>query len=132
MNRNFNNKGNNNYNNRGRYNNKQRPKGLEVKGTSITIHNEDVNGAIRRLKKILENDNRQKTLASLEFYEKPSAKRKRVKESAKRKVARDRRKGIATGETVYNQPSSLKFMKSKRKRRKHMVERELFLKSRRR
>lgn len=125
------NKGNFN-NNRGRFNNKQKPRGLEVNGTSITINNDDVNGAIRRLKKILENDNRQKTLASLEFYEKPSAKRKRIKESAKRATARNRRKGIASGETVYTQPSSLKFMKSKRKRRKHMVERELFLKSRRR
>ena len=102
------------------------------KGASIYVRNDDVNGALRRLKKVLEADNRHKELASREYYEKPSAKRKRLKESAKRHQQRNRRKGILTGETVYNPPSGLKFMKSKRKRRRIMDEKELLLKSRRR
>ena len=37
-----------------------------IPGTSVEVRNGDVNGAIRRLKKILENDNRQKELAKRE------------------------------------------------------------------
>ena len=52
-----------------------KPKEEQMKGTSISVWNGDVNGALRKLKKILERADRQKELSKREFYEKPSAKR---------------------------------------------------------
>ena len=50
-------------------------------GRSIEVYNGDVNGAIRKLKKVLERMDFQKELSKREFYEKPSEKRKRQKVS---------------------------------------------------
>ena len=91
----------------------------EFRGASVYVRGDDVNGALRRLKKILENDNRQKELAKREYYEKPSAKKKRMKDSAKKRYQRDQRKMLATGDAPVQISSDISFMKSKRKRRKH-------------
>jgi small subunit ribosomal protein S21 len=53
-----------------------------VQGANVEVRNDDVNGALRRLRKILETDNRQKDLAKHEYYEKPSVKRKRERAAA--------------------------------------------------
>ena len=90
-----------------------------VTGTKVEVRNGDVNGAIRRLKKILENDNRQKELAKREFYEKPSVRRKRTKDQQHRRHKKDKMKEIVSGGFPYQGPSDLKHMKSKRKRRKY-------------
>ena len=90
-----------------------------VTGTKVEVRHGDVNGAIRRLKKILENDNRQKELAKREFYEKPSVRRKRNNDTQKRRHQKDKMKQIISGEFPYQGPSDLKHMKSKRKRRKY-------------
>ena len=52
------------------------------KGRSITVVNGNVNLAIRKLKKVLERMDFQKELSKREYYEKPSAKRKRRKDQA--------------------------------------------------
>ena len=49
---------------------------------AIYVRNGNVDQAIRTLKKKLLKDNRQKELAKREFYEKPTAKRKRIKDKA--------------------------------------------------
>lgn len=54
----------------------------QVQGANVEVRNDDVNGALRRLRKILETDNRQKDLAKHEYYEKPSVKRKRERAAA--------------------------------------------------
>lgn len=54
----------------------------KVPGANVEVRNDDVNGALRRLRKILENNNRQKELAKHEYYEKPSATRKRERAQA--------------------------------------------------
>ena len=97
--------------------NKKHQKEEKPFGAKVIVRNGDVNGAIRRLKKILENDNRQKELAKREFYEKPSAKKQRKKSQAKKRHQKERMKGISTGDQPLHSPASLKFMKSKRKRR---------------
>ena len=51
-------------------------------GRDIEVYNGDVNGAIRKLKKVLERMDFQKELSKREFYEKPSAKKKRKKDQA--------------------------------------------------
>lgn len=105
------------FNNRNK--NKQYEKKEEFRGASVYVRNDDVNGALRRLKKILENDNRQKELAKREYYEKPSAKKKRMKDSAKKRYQREERKKLVTGDMPVQMTSDISFMKSKRKRRKH-------------
>lgn len=91
----------------------------EFKGTSISVYNGDVNGAIRKLKKVLEMDNRQKELAKREYYEKPSVKRKRMKDTARKRHQKDVMKGLITGDMAVTRPTGVSFMKSKRKRRKY-------------
>ena len=91
----------------------------KFKGASVEVRNGDVNGAIRKLKKILENADRQKELAKREFYEKPSAKRKRRKDAAVKRTQREANKKIFSGEAPLQSVSGFAFMKSKRKRRKY-------------
>jgi small subunit ribosomal protein S21 len=67
---------------------------VRIPGANVEVRNDDVNGALRRLKKILETSNRQKELAKHEYYEKPSAVRKReraqaVKRAHKEQIKRD-------------------------------------------
>ena len=97
-----------------------------IQGASVQVRNGDVNGALRKLKKILDNDNRQKDLARHEFHEKNSVKRKRAKDQAKKRYIKDRQKNEITGINSTNTPSGLKWMKSKRKRRK-VLDRETAL-----
>lgn len=91
---------------------------VRVKGTSVEVRRDDVNGALRRLKKILETDNRQKDLARHEYFEKPSRKRKRNKDQAIKRQQKARLKELASGDTPFKKPSSLKWLKGKRSRRK--------------
>ena len=87
-----------------------------IRGAKVTVRNGDVNGALRTLKKILERDNRQKELAKREFFERPSIKRKRASDMAKK---RTRRENTDFG-TLSRQsnPPGVSWNKSKRKRRK--------------
>ena len=87
-----------------------------IQGASVFVKNDDVNGALRKLKKILEADNRQKDLARHEFHEKNSTRRKRARDQAKKRSKRERQSDIVAG--TANRPTGLKWMKSKRKRRK--------------
>lgn len=113
--------------------NKNKPKQEEKPfGAKVIVRNGDVNGAIRRLKKILENDNRQKELAKREFYEKPSAKKQRKHSQAKKRVQKERMKNLANGDLPLPQPASQKFMKSKRKRRAQSDLRNAFVTAKRR
>lgn len=85
-------------------------------GASVFVKNDDVNGALRRLKKILEADNRQKVLSQKEYFEKPSVSRKRAKDQARKRTKKDQlsENSILTAQ----KPTGTKWMKSKRKRRK--------------
>ena len=111
--------------------NKNKQKEEKPFGAKVIVRNGDVNGAIRRLKKILENDNRQKELAKREFYEKPSAKKQRDMSQAKKRHQKDRMKSLISGDAPLPQPSSQKFMKSKRKRRAYSDLRNAFANSKR-
>jgi ribosomal protein S21 len=86
-------------------------------GKTVTVTRDDVNGALRKLKKILERDDRQKDLAKHEYYEKPSVKRKRLKDTAKANWNRRVDEMRKTGEWVDQGSSDLSWLKSKRKRR---------------
>jgi len=90
-----------------------------LKGTSIAVWNDDVNSALRKLKKVLEADNRQKDSARHEFYEKPTTARKRAKDTAKSRWQKEVASKRASGGWVDTQSSDLSWMRTKKKRRVH-------------
>ena len=57
---------------------------LDKFNATIEVRNNDVNKALRVLKKRLEKAEFQKELAKQQYYEKPSAKRNRKKKQAKK------------------------------------------------
>ena len=88
----------------------------EITGAKVEVRNGDVNGALRRLKKILEGADRQKELSKREFFEKPSITRKRNKAAAKKRTQKEERNRQSTG--TANKVTGVQWMKSKRKRRR--------------
>lgn len=70
----------------------QPPRTWKVQGANVEVRNDDVNGALRRLRKILENNNRQKELAKHEYYEKPSAVKKRERAQAVKRAQKEQAK----------------------------------------
>lgn len=87
-----------------------------ITGATVEVRNGDVNGALRRLKKILDTANRQKELSKREFFEKPSVKNRRAREQAARKGQRDRVLNFTNIKDIM--PQGVAHMKSKRKRRR--------------
>jgi small subunit ribosomal protein S21 len=62
-------------------NHKQEPD----RGLVVTVVNNDVNRALRKLKKKVNNDGLLKELRERQYYEKPSAKRKKAKAAARKR-----------------------------------------------
>jgi small subunit ribosomal protein S21 len=89
-----------------------------IRGSKVEVYNNDVNGALRRMKKVLERNNWQKDLAKHEFFEKPSVKRKRLKDAAKKRWQKEVLSAKLAGKWPLKPPADTKFMKSKRKRRR--------------
>jgi len=93
-------------------------------GTTVYVKNDDINGALRRLKRILEADNRQKDLSKHEFFEKKSVAKKRSRDQAKKRTQKEARSDIAK---LSQKQSGVSWMKSKRKRRK-LIDKQTLLK----
>lgn len=55
---------------------------LKQKGTYVEVHNNDVNKALRKLKKVVQAEGIFQTLRERERFEKPSMKRKKQKARA--------------------------------------------------
>lgn len=109
----------NQYNkNKGSYNKFQTEDQRRIPGTSVQVRNDDVNGALRRLKKLLEGADRQKELSKREAYEKPSITRKRNRDQAIKRHQREMMKELMTGASPQSRVEGVSYMKSKRKRRK--------------
>ena len=53
------------------------------RGLSVEVRNDDVNGALRRFKKKIQDSGLLQELKEREFYEKPTTARKKAKASAK-------------------------------------------------
>lgn len=96
----------------------------KFRGRNIEVRNEDVNGAIRRLKKVLEKMDFQKEISKREYYEKPSVKRKRMKDQAKKKTKRDIDTQIMRGEWMPPAVVGQKHLKGKREKRKAWMAKE--------
>lgn len=93
-------------------------------GCKIVVRNGDVNGAIRRLKKVLERADRQKELAKREYYEKPSVARKRKKAAAVKRTKKAQDDMIARGEWMPTERVGTRHLKGKRQKRKAWMVRE--------
>jgi small subunit ribosomal protein S21 len=55
----------------------------KVRGLSVEVRNDDVNGALRRFKKKVDESGLLQDLRDKEFYEKPTTRRKKAKASAR-------------------------------------------------
>ena len=55
----------------------------EIRGLSIQVRNDDVNGALRKLKKKVQEDGKLQDLRNREYFEKPTSRRKRAKAAAR-------------------------------------------------
>lgn len=102
-----------------------------IPGNTAQVRGTDVNGAIRKMKKTLENNNWQKDVSRHEYYEKPSVSKKRSRGAARKRwqkrVAEMTEKGIWSPYVT----TRTKYMKSKRKRRKMMERQEVMRRVRR-
>ena len=93
-------------------------------GREIPVINGNVNVAIRKLKKVLEKMDFQKELSKREYYEKPSVKRKRQKDQAKKRWNKKLDGMIASGEWMPTPVVGQKHLKGKRKKRKEWMKKE--------
>ena len=63
--------------------------GVKIKGLSVNVHNGNVDVALRKLKKRVDDDGRLKVYADKKHYEKPSeTKRKKAKQAVQRNKRR--------------------------------------------
>ena len=93
-------------------------------GREIPVINGNVNVAIRKLKKVLEKMDFQKELSKREYYEKPSVKRKRQKDQAKKRWNKKLDGMIASGEWMPTPVVGQKHLKGKREKRKEWMKKE--------
>lgn len=97
------------------------PHYLDAYKPGVEVRNGDVGKALRILKKRLEKAEFQKTMSKLQYFEKPSQKRKRMKDQAKKRWAKQVRDMEASGAQRQYEPTGTKWMKDKRKTRKHAL-----------
>lgn len=95
---------------------------VEFRGAKVEVRNNDVNYALRKLKKILERNEWQKDLAKHEFFEKKSVKNRRRKEAAKKRWQKEVTSQKLAGRWTAVRSGDMKYMKSKRKRRQRLDE----------
>lgn len=69
-----------------------RRKDTTEKGLYVEVHNNDVSRALRKLKKMVNNDGLLKELRDREYYEKPSLKRKKAKAAARKRWLKQQEK----------------------------------------
>ena len=93
-------------------------------GREIPVINGNGNVAIRKLKKVLEKMDFQKELSKREYYEKPSVKRKRQKDQAKKRWNKKLDGMIASGEWMPTPVVGQKHLKGKREKRKEWMKKE--------
>ena len=61
-------------------------------GLYVEVYNNDVNRALRKLKKMINNDGLLKDLLDREHFEKPSIKRKKAKAAARKRWLKQQQK----------------------------------------
>ena len=64
----------------------------ENRGLQVDVHNNDIARALRKLKKMVNNEGLLKELRDREYYEKPSLKRKKAKAAARKRWLKQQEK----------------------------------------
>ena len=64
----------------------------ENRGLQVDVHNNDIARALRKLKKMVNNEGLLKELRDREYYEKPSLKRKKAKAAARKRWLKEQQK----------------------------------------
>jgi ribosomal protein S21 len=100
---------------------KQEEHFLDFFKPGVEVRNGDVGKALRILKKRLEKAEFQKTMSKLQFFEKPSQKRKRMKDQAVKRWNKQVKEMEASGVQRQYEPTGTKWMKDKRKTRRHAL-----------
>ena len=70
----------------------RRKDNTQTKGLYVEVHNNDVGRALRKLKKMINNEGILKDLRDKEYYEKPSLKRKKAKAAARKRWLKQQEK----------------------------------------
>jgi len=70
----------------------RKPRQENNKGLYVEVHNNDVNRAMRKLKKMVNNDGLLKEVREREYYEKPSLKKKKAKAAARKRWLKQQEK----------------------------------------
>ena len=91
----------------------------------IYVRNGNVEQAIRALKKRFLKADSQKELAKREFYEKPTAERKRKKNAGIKKHQKEMRDKILRGEMIPAEKVGNKHLKGKRQINKYIAQKRL-------
>jgi len=63
----------------------RKPNQESNRGLYVEVHNNDINRAMRKLKKMINNDGLLKELRDREYFEKPSIRRKKEKAAARKR-----------------------------------------------
>lgn len=74
---------NNPRNNTRRPNRPNKNEAVRIQGLSVEVRNNDINKALRRFKKMIQEDGLIQEVREREYYEKPSAIRKKAKAAAR-------------------------------------------------
>lgn len=77
--------------NRDRYKSRDRDE-INKRGLYVEVRNNDVNKAMRKLKKLCNNEGMAKDMRKKDFYEKPSAVKKRAKAQARKRWLKEQEK----------------------------------------
>lgn len=64
----------------------------ENRGLQVDVHNNDIARALRKLKKMVNNEGLLKELRDREYFEKPSLKRKKAKAAARKRWLKEQQK----------------------------------------
>ena len=65
---------------------------MKGRGMSVEVRNNDVNRAMRKLKKMMSNENILREVREREAFEKPSLKRKKAKAAARNRWKKEQQK----------------------------------------
>ena len=68
-----------------------------IKGLAVEVYNNDVNKALRKLKKKMQDDGILQDLRERQHYEKPSTKRAKAKAAGRARWLKTQRKMVADG-----------------------------------
>ena len=94
------------------------------RGCTVIVQNDQVDKALRKFKKKVQEEGILQEYKERQHYEKPSAKRKRKKDAAVKRTRKAEDMQISKGEWMPHTGDNLKSMKGKREKRKAFMQKQ--------